>query len=78
MCEAIDCSEAITVSRDQFESLLYSYRMGVMDRKKPFKILFSTARNYLPLMKDLKQMLPNVFKEEPDGEIILQGEGFES
>lgn len=76
LSKAVDVSDAITVSRSQFESLLYSYKLGIMDKRRPFKICNQFQKTYLNLLKELKAHLPDVLKEEKDGEILIHGEGF--
>lgn len=73
LCQEISASKPITLSYEQLESLLYSYRAGVMDRARPFKVMGYMAKNYRPLMEKLLYFCPDLFKEEKDGEIVMIG-----
>lgn len=74
MMAVIDCQRKITLTYAQLDSLIYSYKMGVVDHRRPFQHIHKfIAGSYLPLMQKLKDMHPDLFKEEADGEIQLIG-----
>lgn len=71
--QIIDQSKTIRLSHSQLESLLYSFKNGVMDKRRPFRILSYYAKNYYPMMKKLKNRFPHAFKQDQDDEIQLIG-----
>lgn len=73
ICQTIDLSGKIKVSRPQLQNLIYAYKMGVVDRRRPFRIITQLAKNYDMVMRGLKQEHPHMFKEDPDHEILMIG-----
>lgn len=72
--EALDCQRKLSVSYEQLESLIYSYKMGVLDKRQPFRwLMHYYAANYSDVMKSFRHLYPDLFKEEADGEIVLIG-----
>ncbi len=74
ICKVIDCQHKISVSSKQLESLIYTYKQGVVDRRRPFKAMTYMAKSYQWQMRQLQYDLPHMFKTERDGEIVLIGE----
>jgi hypothetical protein len=71
---AIDIQRKISVSYDQLDSLIYSFKVGILDKRPPFFWIFRHCeKNYQPLMEKFKQFYPDLFREERDGEIVLIG-----
>lgn len=57
------------LTRSQFESLVYNYKVAVADKRRPWQILKEYEKNYIPLLKQLQALYPHLLKELPDGEI---------
>lgn len=74
VCKAIDCQHKISLSSQQLESLIYSYKQGVVDRRRPFKSMTYMAKSYGWIMRELQKEIPEMFKVERDNEIVLIGE----
>lgn len=78
LCDFIDEKTKIQLTRNQLESLIYSFKTGVADKRKPFaNIVKYYTPNYRGQMEKLRYLYPDHFREEVDGEIILTGEGWD-
>ncbi len=70
----IDIQRRISIPYEQLDSMIYSFKCGVLDKRSPLGWLSDyKEENYRPLMSAFKILYPDLFREEEDGEIILIG-----
>lgn len=72
LCHLLDTQSKVMLTAGQLEHLIYNMKVAIIDGRDPMHAATYKLKNYNKLLKELKFHIPELFRTEKDGEVVLK------